>query len=149
VTVEADALAVQGTPSCEYAHQRTADHELPTNGRNVIGWRHWTWRQRTAGHGEPVLVTANYSISFNGLNRRTRVMIDGAEAYDRGSGGKMSVMPSQDSLVIQVLASNYLRITVLLRGTITCLSRALEEFHGGVGVRPQRRTGCARMERQQ
>ena len=57
----------------------------------------------------PFSVNANFAISFNGLNQAHNIwLIDGGEAYDRGSGGKMSVMPSQDALgEFQLLASNY------------------------------------------
>jgi len=138
VTVEADALAVQGDSnvvSTLINEQQIT--ELPTNGRNVIGLA-------ALGLGvsgnlpdleSPFSVTANYSISFNGLNQAHNVwMIDGAEAYDRGSGGKMSVMPSQDSLgEFQVLASNYPPdYGIASGGTITMsLKSGTSKFHGG------------------
>ncbi len=138
VTVAADALAVQSdsnvVSSLINEQQIT---ELPTNGRNVIGLA-------ALGLGvsgnlpdmeSPFSVTANYSISFNGLNQAHNVwMIDGAEAYDRGSGGKMSVMPSQDSLgEFQVLASNYPPdYGIASGGTITMsIKRGTSRFHGG------------------
>ena len=35
-------------------------------------------------------------------------MVDGGEDYDRGSGGKFSIMPSQDSISeFRILSSNY------------------------------------------
>ena len=57
----------------------------------------------------PTSVGSSFAISFNGLNKAHNIwLIDGGEAYDRGSGGKMSMMPSQDALgEFQVLASNY------------------------------------------
>jgi hypothetical protein len=138
VTVEADALAVQGDSnvvSTLINEQQIT--ELPTNGRNVIGLA-------ALGLGvsgnlpdmeSPFSVTANYSISFNGLNQAHNVwMIDGAEAYDRGSGGKMSVMPSQDSLgEFQVLASNYPPdYGIASGGTITMsIKNGTQKFHGG------------------
>ena len=138
VTVEADALAVQGDSnvvSTLINEQQIT--ELPTNGRNVIGLA-------ALGLGvsgnlpdmeSPFSVTANYSISFNGLNQAHNVwMIDGAEAYDRGSGGKMSVMPSQDSLgEFQVLASNYPPdYGIASGGTITMsIKSGSKKFHGG------------------
>jgi len=137
VTVEADALAVQGDSnvvSTLINEQQIT--ELPTNGRNVIGLA-------ALGLGvsgnlpdmeSPFSVTANYSISFNGLNQAHNVwMIDGAEAYDRGSGGKMSVMPSQDSLgEFQVLASNYPPdYGIASGGTITMsIKSGTKKFHG-------------------
>ncbi len=138
VTVEADALAVQSDSnvvSTLINEQQIT--ELPTNGRNVIGLA-------ALGLGvsgnlpdleSPFSVTANYSISFNGLNQAHNVwMIDGAEAYDRGSGGKMSVMPSQDSLgEFQVLASNFPPdYGIASGGTITMsIKSGKSKFHGG------------------
>jgi hypothetical protein len=137
ITVEADALAVQSDSnvvSTLINEQQITD--LPTNGRSVIGLA-------ALGLGvsgnlpdmeSPFSVTANYAISFNGLNQHHNVwMIDGAEAYDRGSGGKMSVMPSQDSLgEFQVLASNYPPdYGIASGGTITMsLKSGTSKFHG-------------------
>ncbi|MGA2808630.1 MAG: carboxypeptidase-like regulatory domain-containing protein [Terracidiphilus sp.] len=137
VTVEADALAVQGDSnvvSTLINEQQIT--ELPTNGRSVIGLA-------ALGLGvsgnlpdmeSPFSVTASYAISFNGLNQAHNVwMIDGAEAYDRGSGGKMSVMPSQDSLgEFQVLASNYPPdYGIASGGTITMsIKSGSKKFHG-------------------
>jgi len=137
VTVEADALAVQSDSnvvSTLINEQQITD--LPTNGRNVIGLA-------ALGLGvsgnlpdleSPFSVTASYAISFNGLNQAHNVwMIDGAEAYDRGSGGKMSVMPSQDALgEFQVLASNYPPdYGIASGGTITMsIKSGSKSFHG-------------------
>jgi hypothetical protein len=54
-------------------------------------------------------VNSNFQISFNGLSQAHNVwIVDGAEDYDRGAGGKMSIMPSQDALSeFQVLSSNF------------------------------------------
>jgi hypothetical protein len=138
VTVEADALAVQSDSnvvSTLINEQQIT--ELPTNGRNVIGLA-------ALGLGvsgnlpdmeSPFSVTANYAISFNGLNQAHNVwMIDGAESYDRGSGGKMSVMPSQDALgEYQVLASNFPPdYGIASGGTISMsIKSGSSKFHGG------------------
>ena len=112
VIVEANALAVQADSnvvSTLINEQQIT--ELATNGRNVVGLA-------TLGLGVsnalpdlnmPTSVGSNFAISFNGLNQAHNVwMIDGGEQYDRGSGGKMSTMPSQDALSeFQVLGSNY------------------------------------------
>jgi hypothetical protein len=112
VTVAADALAVQSDSnvvSTLINEQQIT--ELPTNGRNVIGLA--AMGLGVSGNlpdmENPFSVNANYAISFNGLSQAHNIwIIDGGEAYDRGSGGKMSVMPSQDALgEFQVLASNY------------------------------------------
>jgi hypothetical protein len=111
VTVEAEALAVQADSnvvSTLISAQQIG--ELPMNGRNVIGLA--TLATGVSGNlpdmESPFSVNANYAISFNGLNQAHNIwIIDGGEAYDRGSGGKMSVMPSQDALdEFQVLSSN-------------------------------------------
>ncbi len=144
ITVSADALTVQSDSnvvSTLINEQQIT--ELPTNGRNVIGLA-------ALGLGvsgnlpdmeSPFSVTANYSISFNGLNQAHNVwMIDGAEAYDRGSGGKMSVMPSQDSLgEFQVLASNYPPDYGIASGgtiTMSIKSGTSQVSRWGLGVRP-------------
>jgi len=112
ITVEADALTVQADSnvvSTLINQEQITD--LPTNGRNVISLA-------ALGLGvsgnlpdmeNPFSVNANYAISFNGLSQAHNIwIVDGGEDYDRGSGGKMSVMPSQDALSeFQVLASNY------------------------------------------
>ena len=113
VTVEADALAVQTDSNVvSTLINQQQIQELPTNGRNVISLA--TLGMGVSGNlpdmESPFSVNANYAISFNGLNQAHNIwIVDGGEAYDRGSGGKMSVMPSQDSLSeFQVLASNYM-----------------------------------------
>ncbi|MFZ0301604.1 MAG: carboxypeptidase-like regulatory domain-containing protein [Terracidiphilus sp.] len=112
VTVEADALTVQtdtNVVSTLISQQQIA--ELATNGRNVISLA--TLSSGVSGNlpdtENPFSVNANYAISFNGLNQAHNIWIlDGGEAYDRGSGGKMSVMPSQDALgEFNLLSSNY------------------------------------------
>ena len=112
VTVEADALAVQGDSnvvSTLINEQQIT--ELATNGRNVVGLA--SLGLGVSGNlpdsNAPTSVGSSFAISFNGLNQAHNIwLIDGGEAYDRGSGGKMSMMPSQDALgEFQVLASNY------------------------------------------
>jgi hypothetical protein len=137
VTVEADALAVQSDSnvvSTLINEQQIS--ELPTNGRNVIGLA-------ALGLGvsgnlpdaeNPFSVNASYAISFNGLNQAHNIwIVDGGEAYDRGSGGKMSVMPSQDALgEFQVLASNYPPdYGIASGGTVTMsIKSGGRKFHG-------------------
>jgi len=137
ISVEADALAVQSDSnvvSTLINEQQIT--ELPTNGRNVIGLA-------ALGLGvsgnlpdmeSPFSVTAGYAISFNGLSQAHNIwIIDGGEAYDRGSGGKMSVMPSQDALgEFQVLASNYPPdYGIASGGSITMsIKSGTQKFHG-------------------
>jgi hypothetical protein len=137
ITVEADALAVQSDSnvvSTLINEQQITD--LPTNGRNIIGLA-------ALGLGvsgnlpdaeNPFSVNANYAISFNGLSQAHNIwIVDGGEAYDRGSGGKMSVMPSQDALgEFQVLASNYPPdYGIASGGAITMsIKSGTQKFHG-------------------
>jgi hypothetical protein len=137
VTVQADALTVQGDSnvvSTLINEQQIT--ELPTNGRNIISLA-------ALGLGvsgnlpdaeNPFSVNANYAISFNGLSQAHNIwIVDGGEAYDRGSGGKMSVMPSQDSLgEFQVLASNYPPdYGIASGGAVTMsLKSGTKKFHG-------------------
>jgi hypothetical protein len=137
VTVAADALTVQADSnvvSTLISQQQIA--ELPMNGRNVIALA--TFGTGVSGNlpdaENPFSVNANYAISFNGLSQAHNIwMIDGAEEYDRGSGGKMSVMPSQDSLQeFQVLSSNYGPDTGLATGGAVTISlkSGTSQFHG-------------------
>ncbi len=137
VIVEADALTVQADSNVVGTlinEQQITD--LPTNGRNVISLA-------ALGLGvsgnlpdmeNPFSVNANYAISFNGLNQAHNIwIVDGGEDYDRGSGGKMSVMPSQDSLSeFQVLSSNYPPdYGIASGGTVTMsIKSGASTFHG-------------------
>ena len=137
VTVAADALTVQADSnvvSTLISQQQIS--ELPMNGRNVIALA--TFGTGVSGNlpdaENPFSVNANYAISFNGLSQAHNIwIVDGGEAYDRGSGGKMSVMPSQDALQeFQVLSSNYGPDTGLATGgAITmAIKSGTSKFHG-------------------
>jgi len=137
ITVNADALTVQSDSnvvSTLINEEQITD--LPTNGRNIIGLA-------ALGLGvsgnlpdaeSPFSVNANYAISFNGLSQAHNIwLVDGGEAYDRGSGGKMSVMPSQDALgEFQVLASNFPPdYGIASGGTVTMsIKSGTQKFHG-------------------
>lgn len=138
VTVAADALTVQ-TDSNEVSTLISQQQisELATNGRNVVSLA-------TLGLGvsgnlpameNPFSVNANFAISFNGLNQAHNIwIIDDGEAYDRGSGGKMSVMPSQDALgEFQVLSSNFAPDHGYASGGAVTMSikNGTSSFHGG------------------
>ena len=137
VTVEANALAVQADSnvvSTLINEQQIT--ELATNGRNVVGLA--ALGLGVSGNlpdqNAPTSVGATFAISFNGLNQAHNIwIIDGGEAYDRGSGGKMSVMPSQDALgEFQVLASNYPPdYGISSGGTVTMsIKSGTQKFHG-------------------
>jgi hypothetical protein len=137
VTVEADALAVQGDSnvvSTLINEQQIT--ELATNGRNVVSLA--ALGLGVSGNlpdsNAPTSVGSSFAISFNGLNQAHNIwLIDGGEAYDRGSGGKMSMMPSQDALgEFQVLASNYPPDYGISSGGTVSMSikSGTQKFHG-------------------
>jgi hypothetical protein len=137
VTVQANALTVQAdsnvVSSLINEQQIT---QLATNGRNVVALA--ALGLGVSGNlpdmNMPTSVGSSFAISFNGLNQAHNVwLLDGGEQYDRGSGGKMSIMPSQDSLAeFQVLASNYPPdYGISSGGTVTMsLKSGTKDFHG-------------------
>jgi len=137
VTVVADALAVQSDSnvvSTLINEQQIT--ELATNNRNIVALA--SLGLGVSGNlpdsNMPTSVGSNFAISFNGLNQAHNIwLIDGGEAYDRGSGGKSSMMPSQDALgEFQVLASNYPPdYGISTGGTISMsIKRGSQAFHG-------------------
>jgi hypothetical protein len=137
VTVQADALTVQSDSnvvSTLINEQQIT--ELATNGRNIVALA--TLGLGVSGNlpdsNTPTSVGSSFTISFNGLNQAHNIwLIDGGEAYDRGSGGKSSMMPSQDALgEFQVMASNYPPdYGISSGGTISMsLKRGSQAFHG-------------------
>ncbi|HEY1499662.1 MAG TPA: carboxypeptidase regulatory-like domain-containing protein, partial [Acidobacteriaceae bacterium] len=139
VTVEANALQVQSETS-EVSTLITGQQmvQLATNGRNVISLT-------SIGTGVSTTnpsfngVTAqgsSFNLSFNGMRPdHNNWLIDGGEVYDRGSGGKLDVMPSPDVLSeFQVLASNYTPdYGIASGGTVTMvLKSGTKSFHGGL-----------------
>lgn len=139
VTVAANALQVQ-TETNEVSNLITGEQitQLATNGRNVTSLT-------TLGTGVSSMlpsfngVTAqgsNFSISFNGMRPdHNDWLIDGGEAYDRGSGGKFDLMPSPDALAeFQTLDSNYSPdYGIASGGTVTMvLKSGSKAFHGGL-----------------
>jgi len=137
VTVEADALTVQSDSnviSTLINEQQIT--KLATNGRNMVALA--ALGLGVSGNlpdsNMPTSVGSTFAISFNGLNQAHNIwLIDGAEAYDRGSGGKMSIMPSQDALgEFQVLTSNPSpEYGISSGGTISMsLKSGTQKFHG-------------------
>ena len=139
VTVQANVLQVQ-SESNEISSLITGQQisQLATNGRNVTS---------LASLGTGVSgnlpsfngVTAQGStatLSFNGTNpNHNNWMIDGGEVYDRGSGGKLDVLPAPDVIAqFQVLASNYTPdFGISSGGTILMeLKSGGKAFHGGL-----------------
>ena len=139
VTVQANVLQVQSETN-EVSTLITGQQisQLATNGRNVTS---------LASLGTGVSgnlpsfngVTAQGSsatLSFNGTNpNHNNWMIDGGEVYDRGSGGKLDVLPAPDVIAqFQVLASNYTPdFGISSGGTILMeLKSGSKAFHGGL-----------------
>jgi hypothetical protein len=138
VSVEADALHLQ-TETNEVSNLITGDQitQLATNGRNMVSLA-------TLGTGVsnnlPSFngVTAQgsgFGLSFNGMRPdHNDWLIDGGEAYDRGSGGKFDLMPTEDAIAeFQTLSSNYSPdYGINSGGTITLvLKSGTKRFHGG------------------
>jgi hypothetical protein len=137
VTVEANSLTVQADSnavSSLISEQQIT--ELATNGRNIVALAALGLgvSANLPDMNMPTSVGANFAISFNGLNQAHNIwLIDGGEAYDRGSGGKSSIMPSQDALgEFQVLASNYPPdYGISSGGTVSmALKSGSQKFHG-------------------
>ncbi len=139
VTVEANALQVQAATN-EMSTLITGQQmvQLATNGRNVIGLT-------TLGTGVSTTnpsfngVTAqgsSFNLSFNGMRPdHNNWLINGGEVYDRGSGGKLDVMPAPDMLSeFQVLSSNYTPdYGISSGGTVTMVMKSgTKNFHGAL-----------------
>jgi Carboxypeptidase regulatory-like domain len=139
VTIEANALQVQSETN-EISTLITGKQieQLATNGRNVISLT-------TLGTGVSTTnpsfngVTAqgsSFNLSFNGMRPdHNNWLIDGGEVYDRGSGGKLDVMPAPDVIAeFQILGSNYSPdYGIASGGTVTMvLKSGTHDFHGGL-----------------
>ena len=137
ITITADALTVQADSnviSSLISGQQIT--ELATNGRNIVSLAELGLgvSSNNPDMNMPSTTGSSYNISFNGLNNQHNIwIIDGGEAYDRGSGGKFAMMPSQDAIAeLQVLASNYPPdYGISSGGTITMsLKSGSQKFHG-------------------
>lgn len=137
VTVSAEALQVQ-SESSEQSNLITGAQieNLATNGRNVIGLTALGTGVSSAlpSFNQPTSVTADNNISFNGERpNHNEWLIDGGENYDRGSGGKISTMPSQDAIgEFRVLTSNYSAdYGFASGGTVSMILKSgTKDFHG-------------------
>ena len=139
VTVQAAALQVQSESneiSTLISGQQVRD--IATNGRNItslttlgtgVSWNGPSFNGVTAQNSVS-------TISFNGLRPdHNNFLVDGGEVYDRGSGGKLDVLPSPDAIgQFQVLASNYPPdYGIAAGGTVLVeLKSGTRGFHGGV-----------------
>lgn len=138
VTVEADALHLQ-TETNEVSNLITSEQitQLATNGRNMVSLTTLgTGVSTNIGSFNGVTAQGSgFGLSFNGMRPdHNNWLIDGGEAYDRGSGGKFDLMPTMDILAeFQVLSSNYSPdYGISSGGTVTmAIKSGTNTFHGG------------------
>ena len=142
ITVQSEALQVQ-TVTSEVSDVVTGTQvlDLATNGRNFVTLAALMpgASSGVSGFQFPAANSTSFNISFNGQNPDHNVwMIDGGEDYDRGSGGKFSIMPSTEALAeFRTLTSNYgsdfglssgAMLTMVLKSGTTGLHGGIWEF---------------------
>jgi len=139
VTVTANALQVQAdTNEVSRLISGQQVENIATNGRNItslttlgtgVSWNGPAFNGVTAQNSVA-------TISFNGLRPdHNNFMMDGGEVYDRGSGGKLDVLPSPDAIgQFQVLSSNYSPDYGIASGgtVLVDLKSGAKAFHGGL-----------------
>jgi hypothetical protein len=139
VTVQADVLHLE-TETNEISNLITGLQmtQLATNGRNMVSLTTLgTGVSNNLGAFNGVTAQGSgFGLSFNGMRPdHNDWLVDGGEAYDRGSGGKFDLMPTMDALAeFQTLSSNYSPdYGISSGGTITMvLKSGTKQFHGGV-----------------
>jgi hypothetical protein len=139
VTVAADVLTLQ-TETNEVSNLISGQQitELATNGRSLTSLE-------TLGTGVSGTLPefngtsaqgSSSTISFNGMRTgHNDFLVDGGEIYDRGSGGKLGVMPSIDAVAeFQTLSSNYEPDYGIASGgtTTIVLKSGGNSYHGGL-----------------
>jgi len=112
VSVEANPIAVQAdTGEISNVINGTQVLQLATNGRSI-----YTLATLVPGASNnmtddqaPSSTSGDNSVSYNGLRLGHNIyLMDGAESDDRGSGGKIQLMPSLDAVAeFNVMTSNY------------------------------------------
>src|SRR5215475_11428207 len=137
VTVEADALAVQADSNVVSTLISSEQiSEIATENRNFAALAALGLGVSSAlpDSNTPTSVASNFTISINGLRQSHNIWrIDGGEADDRGSGGGMSIMPSQDAIAeFTVMSSNYPPDYGISSGATMSLSlkSGTQKFHG-------------------
>jgi hypothetical protein len=139
VTVAAATLQIQSeTNEVSTLISGQQVQNIATNGRNItslttlgtgVSWNGPAFNGVTAQNSVA-------TISFNGLRPdHNNFLVDGGEAYDRGSGGKLDVLPSPDSIgQFQVLSSNYQPdYGIASGGTVLVeLKSGTQKFHGAL-----------------
>ncbi len=137
VSVQADALTVQAD-SNEVSTLITSEDisGLATENRNFssLAALGLGVTNNLPDSNAVAAVSSSWAISFNGLSQAHNIwLIDGGESYDRGSGGKSALQPSQDALAeFNVLASNYPPdYGIGTGGTVSmAIKSGTEKFHG-------------------
>src|SRR6202789_4572958 len=138
VSVEADALHLQSDTN-EVSNLITGEQmtQLATDGRNMVSLATLgtgVSNNLSAFNGVSAQ-TSGFGLSFNGMRPdHNDWLIDGGEAYDRGSGGKFDLMPSPDVMAeFQTLSSNYSPDYGISSGgtIVTVLKSGTNQFHGG------------------
>jgi hypothetical protein len=139
VTVTADALTVQADSnvlSTLISGQQITDIAVENNNIASIVALGLGVSNNMPDSNPPIALNASYGISVNGLKPQHNVyLIDGGEAYDRGSGGQMSIMPSMEGIAeFETLASNYPPDYGISSGATISLSlkSGTQKFHGAV-----------------
>jgi hypothetical protein len=139
IIITADALTVQ-SDSNEISNLITSEDisSLATENRNFASLAALglgVTNQLPDGNAVAA-VSSSWAISFNGLSQAHNVwLIDGGESYDRGSGGKSALQPSQDALAeFNVLSSNFPPdYGIGTGGTVSmALKSGGDKFHGTV-----------------
>jgi len=137
VTVTAEAVKVQ-TESSEVSDLISARQvtQLPVNTRNffILATLTTGVSSDIPDSNLPIPVGSNSSVRFNGQRNDHNIwMIDGAEDYDRGCGGCVTIMPSMDALSeFKVMTSNNgADFGIGSGGTVNmALKSGTRDFHG-------------------
>jgi hypothetical protein len=137
ITVEASALTVQADSNViSTVINSDQINEIATENRNFAALAALGLGVSSAlpDNNTPTSVSANFNLSMNGLRPSHNIwIIDGGEADDRGSGGGMDVMPSQDAIAeFTVMSANYPPDYGISSGATMSLSlkSGTKEFHG-------------------
>ena len=137
VTVEADALTVQ-TESNVVSTLITSEDitSLATENRNIVNLAALGMgvSSQLPDSNSLGAFGANFSIEFNGLREAHNIwLIDGGESADRGGGGGMQILPSQEAIAeFQMMTSNYPPDYGISSGATISISlkSGTKDFHG-------------------
>jgi hypothetical protein len=139
VSIEANALTIQ-TDSNVISTVITSEqiNQIATENRNFAALAALGLGASSAlpDNNTPTAVSASFGLSFNGLRPSHNIwLIDGGESDDRGGGGGMQTMPSQDAIAeFTVMSSNYPPDYGISSGATMSLSlkSGTRDFHGSL-----------------